>query len=75
MNNRITTALYPMPGRVRSYTVLKDGFFTIVINENLSEEARWKAYRHEMDHINNGDYEKNCSADLIEIYAHEEGRK
>jgi len=66
----ITTFIYPMPGRIRSYTVRKDGFYTIVVNENLCEEARLKAFKHEMDHINNGDFDKSCSADLIEIRAH-----
>ena len=29
-----------------------------------------KAYKHELDHINSGDYERR-SADLIELHAHE----
>jgi hypothetical protein len=64
-----------MPGRIRSYTVRKDDFYTIVVNENLNEKARLEAYKHEMNHINNGDFDKRCSADLIEIVAHGEGRK
>ena len=71
----ITTFIYPMPGRIRSYTVRKDDFYTIVVNENLNEKARLEAYKHEMNHINNGDFDKRCSADLIEIVAHGEGRK
>lgn len=67
----IMTYIFPMPGRIRSYTVRKDGFYTIVVNENLSEEARLEAYRHELKHIEQGDFDKSCSADLIEIFAHE----
>jgi len=67
----ISTVLYPLPGTVRGYTVLKDGFYTVVINENLSEAARLRAYWHEVKHIECGDYDKKCSAELIEIHAHE----
>lgn len=66
----ITTFVYPLPGTIKGYTVRKDGFYTIVVNENLNEDARMEAYAHEVDHINNGDYEKKCSADLIEFHAH-----
>ena len=67
----ITTYITPMPGRIRSYTVRKDEYYTIVVNENLSTEARMAAYKHELDHINRGDFEQKGSADLIEIFAHE----
>lgn len=28
------------------------------------------AYMHEIEHIKNGDYDKHCSVDLIELAAH-----
>lgn len=64
-----------MPGRIRSYVVRKDDFYTIVINEALSQEARMKAYRHELDHIEQGDFDSDESTGLIEIRAHEKDRK
>ena len=67
----ITARIYPMPGRIRSYTVRKEDYYTIVVNSNLSEEARLEAYRHEVDHIERGDFDK-VNADLIEIHAHRE---
>jgi hypothetical protein len=29
-----------------------------------------RAYRHEVNHIMAGDFERSCSVDLIEIWAH-----
>lgn len=59
-----------MPGRIRAYVVLKDDHYTVVINEALCPVARMRAYRHEVNHIMNGDFEKTTSVDLIEIRAH-----
>lgn len=41
----------------------------IVLNARLTRERRIQAYRHELYHIEHGDYEQ-YSADLIEFYAH-----
>ena len=60
-----------MPVSVRSYVVVNaDESYTIVINSRLSYEQNLVSYNHELYHILNGDYEKGCSADLIEISAH-----
>ena len=60
-----------MPSRIRAYTVAnKDLSYTVVINSRLNYETQMQAYQHELDHIQHGDYEKKCSADLIEFYAH-----
>ena len=66
----ITVVLAKMPGRIRAYVVLKDDHYTVVINEALCQVARMRAYRHEVNHIMNGDFEKTTSVDLIEIRAH-----
>lgn len=60
----------PIPGRIRSYVVRKDDFYTIIIDESLSPSARMRAYRHELDHIENGDFESDLSTGMIEIRAH-----
>lgn len=72
MTKDIRIYLCDMPMSIKGYTVLKDEWFTIVINANLSESARYKAYQHEYRHIMNGDFEKRTSADIIEIIAHRE---
>ena len=66
----ITVVLAKMPGRIRAYVVLKDDHYTVVINEALCPVARMRAYRHEVNHIMKGDFEKATSVDLIEIRAH-----
>lgn len=60
-----------LPGTVRSYVVANpDMTYTIVLNSNLSREQNVRSYAHELDHIRNGDYDKRCSVDMIEFYAH-----
>lgn len=60
-----------MPARIKAYTVKKDGFYTILINSILAREQQLKEYEHEYDHIIRGDFDRSCSADMIEIFAHE----
>lgn len=48
-----------------------DDSYTILLNSRLSHERQIECYRHALCHINNGDFEKECSADLIEIISHE----
>ena len=60
-----------MPTRIRSYVVANaDTSYTIILNSKLSHEQNLKSYYHEIEHIKNGDYDKKCSADLIEIASH-----
>lgn len=60
-----------MPTSVRSYVVSNaDMSYTIILNSKLSHEQNLLSYQHELDHIRNGDYDKKCSVDLIEISAH-----
>lgn len=68
------TIFAPLPNTVKAYTVLDgDGFYTIVLNSNLSRKQNLDSYAHELKHIMDGDYEKQNSADLIEFFAHQEG--
>lgn len=62
----------PISGRIKSYVVKKDDFYTIVVNEALSQEARIRAYHHELDHIEHGDFDSDESTGMIEIRAHRE---
>lgn len=43
--------------------------YTVYLNSRLSEIQRLKAYKHELEHIDNGDYD-SINTGLIEIYAH-----
>lgn len=68
--DNIRIIVVSMPASVRAYTICKDDYYTIVLNDNLSYEQRQKSYLHELQHIMNKDFEKQCSADLIECIAH-----
>lgn len=71
-NSQIRIFCLPIPGRIHSYVVRKDDWYTIIVNEALSPEARTKAYRHELEHIERGDFDSSESTGLIEIRAHRE---
>ena len=60
-----------LPVSISAYVVPNaDMTFTIVLNSRMAWERRVEAYKHELQHIQNGDYQKS-SADMIEFYAHE----
>lgn len=67
----VNTIELNLPTSISAYVVSNaDLSYTIVLNSCLSWERRLQAYKHEMEHIENGDYERK-SADLIEMYAHD----
>lgn len=76
MDDNINVVLADMPTTIKEYVVAnKDMSYTIVLNSRHSYETRFKAYNHAMKHIINGDFDKDSSADLIEIYAHKERKE
>lgn len=69
--DNINVNLYDMPAAVRSFVVENvDQTYTIVLNSRLTHEQNLISYRHELNHILNGDYDKNFPSDLIEKIAH-----
>lgn len=61
-----------LPNTIKEFvTANPDMSYTVVLNANLSYEARLKAYTHALHHIQDGDFDKACSADLIEVFAHQ----
>lgn len=70
MDDDIRVVIIPMPATIKAYTVCKDGFYTIVLNDNLSYEQRYKSYWHEMEHIMNKDFEKDMRVGMLEFRAH-----
>ena len=60
-----------LPSKVRSFVIANcDNTYTVVLNSKHSHEQHLISYQHEVEHILRGDYDKKCSADLIEINAH-----
>lgn len=67
----INTIYSDMPAAIRSYVIYnRDMSYTIVLNSRLSHEQNLRSYAHELAHIKNGDYDRKCSVDMIEITAH-----
>ena len=67
----ISIRLINLPTTIHGYTVRdRNGDYNIYINARINQEARLETYEHEMKHINNGDFYRKGSVDLIEIYAH-----
>lgn len=48
----------------------EDGSYTIFIESSLSKDQQRKAFRHAMKHILGDDFNKECTADMIEFVAH-----
>ena len=67
-----TNVIYAnMPATIKAYTVNNnDDTYTVVLNSKLNREQHLISYHHEMQHIENGDYEKKTDIDIIEINAH-----
>lgn len=69
--DNVRVVLYDMPARIKAYTIKLEEYYTICINSNLSHTQNQTSYKHELEHIRNGDYDRKCSADMIEIVSHE----
>jgi hypothetical protein len=69
--NDIAVAYEDMPCTIKAFTRHNsDDSYTIVLNERLTYEQHLISYQHELQHILNGDYDKDISADAIEAEAH-----
>lgn len=68
--DNVRTIMADLPNTIGGYTIRQDDFYTIILNQNLSHDKNMITYAHEISHIKNNDFESNCSAGLIEIFAH-----
>ena len=66
----IRTYTVAMPARIKSFVVRKDDYYTVCINECLNRKAQLEACKHEVDHIERGDFDSDEPTGLIEIRAH-----
>lgn len=64
----IRTKTIPLPLTIKGFTRPDmDGDYDVIINADLSDEAKLKAYRHEMQHILNNDFENRHTAPVDSI--------
>lgn len=67
----IQVFLVDMPTAVKGLTIRnEDESYTILINAGLSALVQCEVYDHEMDHINNHDFDHIYDADKIEWLRH-----
>lgn len=70
-NDNVMVVYADLPTTIGGYTIASwDGFFTVVLNQNLCYERNIVTYRHELAHIYEGDFDAGESADLIETCSH-----
>ena len=74
MIENIKVFLENLPECVRGFTVrvFDEGqeFYFIVLNARLSREMLTATYNHEMEHINNRDFDMDIPADQLEAMRH-----
>lgn len=71
MTPDVNLCMADLPTTIPAFVISNaDGSYTIVLNAKHTREQHLKSFAHEMEHIENGDYEKICSADLLELWAH-----
>lgn len=56
----------PMPMSVHSFVCRKGGLIFLIVNSNLSDDAKRDALEHEFDHIDSGDLFSDEDAAEIE---------
>lgn len=67
----IFAKLINMPSGLKGYSCKNpDDSYTILINANLSNEMQLQTYMHELEHIVNGDFDSELSADQLERIRH-----
>ena len=59
-----------MPPKIKAFTVCADDKYIIVLNSTLSYEQNRISFYHEIDHIKNGDFDKEIDADFLELCSH-----
>ena len=70
--DNVRVVLQDPPTRIKGFVLpdATDDFYTIILNARHSRETNIETYKHELDHIENGDFYKDESANEIELRAH-----
>ena len=62
----VETRHLPLPFGIKGFTIPSpDGCFNIYINNRLSYEEQKVTYDHEVDHIMNGDFDKDLPGSVL----------
>lgn len=75
MRNNIRVLYVDMPMGYKAFTMPKDDFYTVYLNSRYCIEQNITSLEHELEHIKNGDYDKNVTVDILEFYSHSANMK
>lgn len=68
------TIFKDLPTQIKALTVKnRDDSYTVILNSRLSYEQQRQSFLHELQHITNCDFEKDCSIDELEFKLHKGG--
>lgn len=71
-----TVRIVKLPPRIHAMVVRHDCYNTILISEDLSADGMARALRHEISHLERGDFDSDLTVDEIESAVHaEKGNK
>ena len=72
MIENINTVYENLPFKVNGFTIYDaaDDYYTIVLNSRKSSFINEKTYKHELNHITNGDFVTVKNVDMLETALH-----
>ncbi len=70
MTDNIRVIFVDLPCSIRGFTKKRLENYTIVLNSRLNKETNDNSLKHEIDHIRNGDLEREADVDRLEYTAH-----
>jgi hypothetical protein len=62
-----------LPCAIGAFTVERDNYYTVVVNARSSYDQQQKSIAHELEHIENGDFDyivREGNVDLLELERH-----
>ena len=67
MDNVVVRLIDSLPCSVRAFTVVdENGDYNVYLNSKLSHEQLRRSYKHELQHIQNRDFDSQLPAHIIE---------
>lgn len=65
---------HDLPTTIRGFSRETSEGYVIVINSRMSSDMQLRAYKHELEHIKNDDFNSHKSVDVIEALRHERSK-
>lgn len=71
MNENVRIIYQDLPCGIRGFVKkLPDEFYAIVLNSRLTREQNIHSLQHELEHIKNGDLDRDCCVQDLEFKRH-----